>query len=699
MKNAGATPSSPLVPASLRRSALFLALAMASSWAMAAEPVAADIPAADAATPDAGMPDGATPSSDNRHRKAVDLDAIVVTANPLGQSADSLSQPVEVLAGERLDEARGATLGETVGRLPGVQSSNFGSGVGRPIIRGLDGPRVSVLSGGMGTQDVSTVSQDHNVTVEPFLADQIEVLKGPSTLLYGSGAIGGVVNAVDGRIAERPLDEVISGRAELRHETVSDGFTGMGRIDASGADGALVIHADGVYRNLKDYETPLGVQPNSFVDTKTGALGASLVGDAGFLGFSVARYEDRYGNPGEPGDIANGERGVYIDMQQNQFTLKGGLNRDFGIFDSLRASIAHSQYEHTEYEGEEVGTVFLNDATEGRVELTHKPLAGWTGAIGVQGYTREFQAIGEEAFIPRTQTDAGGLFVVEKKTFGKFQLDAGARVDSVKSSPDSAPSRSFTPLSASVGGLWKFADKWRLTANLNHAERAPAEEELFADGPHIATESYEIGDAQLDTEQANQAELGVGFDSRWFSGKANLYQTHFKGFIYLVDTGDVFPRDEGDLPIRQWTQADATFRGFEVEGTVHMVDNATGKLDLRLFADHVRGTLDAGGYVPRLPPSRQGGELRWTGNAWRAAVGAIRYDPVDDVAVGETPTAGYTMVDAHLAYHFDLGSTGLEMFLDGNNLTNQVGRVSTSFLKDTVVLPGRNVTLGVRVFF
>ncbi len=657
---------------------LFLALCIAASLANAAEPSTANDP---------------------RHDNAKELDTVIVTASPLRQSAEDLSQPIEVLSGEALDEAKSATLGETVGKLPGVQSSNFGAGVGRPIIRGLDGGRVGVLSGGLATQDVSTVSQDHNVTIEPFLADQIEVLKGPSTLLYGSGAIGGVVNIVDGRIAERALDTTINGRAELRADSVNDGFTGMARADAMGADGRLVLHADAVYRNQKDYDTPLGTQTNSFIDTKTGALGASLVGDAGFLGFSAARYEDHYGNPGEPGDRSAGDRGVSLDMLQNRFELKGGLQQAFGIFSGLRASVARTNYEHTEFEGDAVGTRFLNTATEGRLELTHAPLAGWIGAFGAQAYSREFEAIGEEAFVPRTQTRAGGLFVTEQKKWNAFQLDLGARVDRIKSDPDGFSERSFTPVSLSAGALWNIDQDWRLSVNLDRAERAPAEEELFANGPHIATLSFEIGDPNLRKERATQAEIGLHYHGERFEAKAAVYQTRFNGFIYLVDSGDFVDGAEEPLPVRLWSQADATFRGFELEGIAHLVDNDAGRLDLRVFGDGVRATLDNGGNLPRIAPSRVGADLRWNSNAWRASVGALRYAKQDDIATGETPTDGYTLVDAHFAYHWDNDRLGWELFVDGNNLTDQTARVHTSFLKDNVVLPGRNVGLGVRLFF
>lgn len=641
-----------------------------------------------------GVAPSAFAQTDPRHQQPTDLDAVLVRASPLPASVEDMTQPVEVLTGTRLDEAKGATLGDTVGKLPGVQSSNFGAGVGRPIIRGLDGARVAVVSDGMGTQDVSSLSQDHNVAIEPFLADQIEVLKGPATLLYGSGAIGGVVNVIDGRIAERALDETIKGRAELRWDSVANGPTGMVRVDAMTTE-QFVVHADAAVRRHNDYDTPLGRQPNSFVDTESAALGVSRVGDVGFAGIAVSRFNDRYGNPGEPGDPAEGEPGVSLDLEQSRIEAKAGYTRPFGIFTSLRGSIAKTEYEHTEFEGTEIGTLFVNDGTEARVELTHQVMGAWTGALGLQASERSFEAIGEEAFIPRTRTTAGGLFLMEQGKWVHLQLDLGARIDRVKSRPDDAETLTFSPLSLSAGALWRFNDMWRLSVNLDRAERAPAEEELFADGPHVATGTFEIGDAGLRKERATQAEIGMHFHGQRFDAKASVYQTRFDGFIYLTDTGEI----EDDLPVRQWVQADARFRGFEAEATAHLIDDGRNTLDLRVFGDQVRATLDAGGNLPRIAPGRFGADLRWDNGSWRASLGAIRTQRQDDVAVGETPTDGYTLVDSHVAYHWDRGDTGWEVFLDGKNLTDAQARVHTSFLKDRVLLGGRGVALGVRVFF
>ena len=689
------------------RAALSLALAAALALPAAVMAAPLDHDASAATTTDPA--DGTPPASDPRHKEAADkgdrhvkdLDSVVVTASPLRDTAAELSKPTDVLAGERLDENRAASLGETISSIPGVQSSNFGPGVGRPILRGLDGPRVEVLSGGMSSADVSTVSQDHSPAIEPFLADQIEVLKGPSTLLYGTGAIGGVVNVVDGRIPENAIDGGFSGRAEMRFAGGDqDGTTDMVRVD--GGNDHFALHADAVYRNAKDYDTPEGRQANSFIDTKSGAVGGSLLGDWGFVGVSASRFEDDYGNPGEAGDLANGERGVYLQMRQDRYELKGGLTDPWGAGSGLRYSFGHTDYQHIEFEGDEPGTTFSKNANEGRVEASYDAGNGWQGAVGLQGSDSTFAAVGEESFVPKTNTRELGVFGVARKSWDAFQLDLGARIDEVKSDPEGIDNRDFKPLSLSVAGGWKLDENWRLTASFDHSERAPAEEELFADGPHLATLAYEIGNADLDKEAANQLEVGLQYRSDLVDAKVSAYYNRFKDFIYLVDTGEQwhFDEEDEDLPIRQWSQRDATFRGLEGEATFHLADNDSGRWDLRAFGDTVRATLaDGGGNVPRIAPSLLGAQLRWENNGWRASLGATRYDKQDKIADNETPTAGYTLVDAHTAYHFDSGRFGWELFLDGSNLTDQMARVHTSFLKDVVALPGRSFSTGVRVFF
>jgi iron complex outermembrane receptor protein len=665
-------------------------------------------------------------AQDHAERAADQLDEVVVTASPLRRKTDDLARPIEVVTGTALDDQREKTLGESVARLPGVQSSFFGAGVGRPIIRGLDGARVQVLSEGIGSLDVSTVSADHAVTIEPFLADQIEVLKGPATLLFGSGAVGGAVNVVDGRIHEQAVDG-FGGRMELRGNTVADERAGAFRID--GDAGRLGLHADAFYRETGDYEIPgfaerghddhdhgddhedeetRGLLENSRTRVRGGAFGASYIGERGFLGGALSRYENRYGVPGhshghedhddEGDDDHEEEHGdVVIDMEQTRTDVKSGLNRPFSGHEALRVRIAHNDYRHVELEGDEIGTRFENTGTEARIELVHAPIAGWTGAYGTQVGQRDFEAIGEEAFVPPSESSDLGLFLIERREWERASLEAGGRYDRVKVDPDfDHPSVSTGAFSASLAGEWRFSGDWHLRLGLDRAQRAPGAEELYSDGLHVATGGYEIGHPGLDKETANQVELGLHYHGQRVELKLAAYLNRFDDFIYLAETGE----DIDESPIRQWRQDDAEFHGGEAELGLTLADNASGRYRLRLMADTVRGELDDGlGNLPRIAPGRFGAGLDWNWNGWRASISALHYRRQNRIATNETSTPGFTLVGADLAYAIDVGDEEIEVFLQGRNLGNEEARLHTSFLKDVAPLPGRSMGFGVRAYF
>ena len=682
-----------------------------------------------------------------------DLEAVVVTASPLKGNAESVATPVDVLYGEDLDKAKAGTLGETVAKLPGVQTTYFGTGVGRPIIRGQEGPRVQVLSGGIGSMDASTVSADHAVSIEPFLADQIEVLKGPATLLFGSGAIGGAVNVVDGRLAESIPDQPLSGRAEVRGNTVNDERTGMFRLD--GVSGNWVLHVDGLVRDTDDYDIPgvailrdheegeeheeepqpKGTLPNSSVSTKAGAVGATYLGDRGYFGLAASTYRTNYGIPagahvhGEEDHDHEGEEDheheeeegpVRIDMVQNRLDMKAGVYNPVSFLESVNLRAAWNDYEHVELEGGEVGTRFTNEGYDARLEAVQKTWNGWRGAFGLQFGSTDFSAVGEEAFVPSTVTDALGLFVVQEKDFGPWKLELGGRYDQVKLKPDDRASTDFSAVNLSAAAIWRLSDGFDLRFGLDRSERAPTNEELFAGGTHVATQSIEIGDASLDTEKGVRAEIGAHWHTDRVDLKLAVYQTRFKDFIYLTDTGV----EEEGYPVRLWTQDDATFTGAEAEAKIQLADTAAGAWDLRLYGDYVRAKLDGsgmrtvafevphgdhthgyevdiaqGGYLPRISPMRFGADLGWSLGGWRASLGAVRYGKQDDVAQNEEPSDGYTLVDAHVAYRWDRPASSWEVFLDGSNLTDEEARPHTSLLRDYAPLPGRGVAFGIRAYF
>ncbi|HZX81210.1 MAG TPA: TonB-dependent receptor [Lysobacter sp.] len=705
----------------------------------------------------------ATPAfaQDAAHDHAHELDRVVVRATPLPTTAEDLTRPVDVLSGEALDEAKATTLGETVSRLPGVQASYFGPGVGRPIVRGFEGARVQVLSDGLSAGDVSTVSADHAVSIEPFLADQIEVLKGPATLLYGSGAIGGAVNVVDGRVPLRATDAPFQGRAELRGNTVNDERTGMLRLDGTSSSGRLVFHVDALHRETGDYDIPglaesatahaghgdehedepaRGVLPNSALRTDSAALGLSWIGDRGFVGIAQSLYGTRYGIPAEAhshahehgteddhgdsaGEEAHGEAPVHVLLDQQRTEVRAGLDR-IGPFDTARLKLARTAYTHTEFEGDEVGTVFDNDTTEARLELGHRAVAGWSGAFGAQWSSRDFGAVGAEAFVPSSTSTDAGLFWIGRRGFGAISAELGLRHDRNRIDVDGAaaigPDRDFGTTSASAALRWDATPTLHLSFGVDRAQRSPTAEELYSSGLHVATGSFEIGNPALDVETANRAEVGVHWHRGQLKLSASAYAVRFDDFIYLAGT-DV----EEDAPVRVWAQADARFHGAEAELDWTFFDDGEDRFGLRLFGDAVRARLAGGGTraidisvphgdhshdhetsialdgpLPRIAPARVGGEVRWERGPWRASLGAIRYARQDRVAAFEDATPGYTLVDAHLTWHLDAsGGTAWELFVDGTNLLDEDARVHTSFLKDHAPLPGRGIAFGVRAFF
>ena len=656
-------------------------------------------------------------------RPPVSVGKVTVKASPTKKSLEELTQPVAVLTGESLDQVKAVSLGETVSKLTGVQSTSFGPAVGRPIIRGMDGARVAVTSNGMGTGDVSTLSNDHAVTVEPFLADQIEVLKGPATLMYGSGAIGGAVNVIDGRVPDTITTDHITGRTELRYGTANSAKTGMFRLDGAGMGGKLIIHADAVHRESGDLKIPgyadihgaeeddaiFGQIPNTFVRTDSAALGASWFGSHGFLGGGVSMFSTRYGIPAGAhvhehdhdhdghNDHAHEEHSdnVRIVMNQRRGEIKGALE-NVGPFVAIRPHVVRNNYTHTEFEGDAVGTVFENVSTTMRTDFILRKFGGWDNAFGVQAGRETQSAIGDEAFIPSTRSRDSSAYWYGGKRISPVQLDAGARVGRVSISPDSHDDRRFTTKSGAVSAKWFVTPSFNINGGLDHAERAPSVEELFANGPHIATQTYEMGDETLSVEKANRGELGLGWKSRGLSANVSVYQARFDNFSYLKDMGF----EEDHLPVRQWVQAPARFTGVDAEVKWNFANNDSGVWDARVFGDTVRAKLTNGVNLPRIAPSRVGAELSWRRDDWRASLSSIQVSKAKNLAPGETPTKGYNRVDAHVAWHHDFTPThGFEIFLDGTNLLNKDIRLNTSFLKDSAPQAGRRFEFGIRTFF
>ncbi len=619
----------------------------------------------------------------------VHRDEILVTASPDVRSRYEVAQPTSVLSEEELQQRLQPTLGETLSKEPGVSSTFFGPGASRPVIRGLGGDRIRVLESGVGGGDASSTSPDHAVSIDPMTAERIEVLRGPATLLYGSSAVGGVVNVIDNRIPDEMPGAKIEGSAELRGGTVSDERGGAARLE--GGLGRFAWHADYLKRATDDYEASGFTVSNSATESESGAAGFSYIGDQGFVGVSVSGLDTLYGIPG-------GEEDVRIDLEQQRYDLRGSITRPLGIFRGMNVRLGVTDYEHRELEGDEVGTRFLNDSWEGRFELLQNALGPLSGSIGFQALSRDFEAIGEEAFVPPTQTGSWAVFAFEEVTRGAWRFQLGGRYENqdVEAETEGVDHRSLSGLSASLGVVYGIGDDYSLGLSLARSTKLPNAEELFSNGPHIATRAFEIGDPNLGEETSLGVDVTLRKSNGPLTGELTFFTNRFDDYIFEQGTGE----EEDGLQVFRYVQRDAEFYGAELSGVWELFHGEPDHLDLELGADFVRAELrDTGEPLPRIPPRRYRLGLHYRGERLNGLVEGIQAEDQDRVSQFETPTEGYTLLNASIGYRFLTSVAVYDVLLRGTNLTDEEARTHVSFLKDFAPLPGRDVSLSLRVTF
>ena len=639
------------------------------------------------------------------------VDDIVVTAAPYGVARQATNIAVDVLDEEALTTAPSASLGDVLNGLPGVRTTAFAAGAGRPVIRGLAGPRVQVLTNGLGLIDASSLSPDHQVAADPGEANRIEVLRGPQTLAFGGSAIGGVVNVIDGRIPDERPEGGADGRVWAQTSTVDDGLTFGAR--GAFAAGPLVFTLDGLRREAGDYDIPVPGESrrqleaegetyedtggttleNSFVDLSAFGAGVSWIGDWGFVGGSVKRTETDYGVPGhehehDPLAPPHDEEPVTIGLEQTRYDVRGELRLPSGPFARLRGGAAWADYTHTEFEGDEVGTVFTSEGVEGRLELVQTRRGGWDGAIGVQGLKRDFDAQGDEAYVPATSISELGVYTLQRLDYGGWGMEGGLRFDA-RELDSVAGARDFSTVSGSIGTYFKPTDALFLGLSVSRNGRAPTESELFADGPHVATRAYEVGDPALGEEEVTSLEGALHWDRGPFTVDLHVFNADYDGFIDLVPTGveDV----ESELEIFQYVQTDATFRGLEAELAYRAWERGADSLTLELGYDTVRGETDLGPPA-RIPPWSLSARAELERGPWTVR-GQIRHvGEQTRVATFELPTDAYTTADLYVGW--SPREDGLILFAEARNLTDEEVREHTSFLKDLAPSPGRNLRVG-----
>ncbi len=665
------------------------------------------------------------------HDEPLALEAMVVSAGPDAKSAFDLAQGTSVLVSDQLRRSALATLGDTLAATPGVNATYYGPGASRPIIRGLGGDRVRMLDNGVGSLDASNVSPDHNVSVEPLLVDRIEVLRGPATLLYGSSAVGGVVNVIDNRIPSAAPEHPISGRTEFRFDSAANERTGVLAVTAGGP--AFAVQLNGLRTATDDVSIPGYADPanpadrgtlvNSAISTKKFSLGGTRFGESGSLGVAVSEYDTVYGVPvGEP---------INIDMQQRRADLRAERTRSFGIFKSARFRLGLADYRHAEVDATtgRPNTTFKNKAYEGRLELIQQDAGDLTGTIGLQTSRSDFSAAGAEVVTPPTLTLNHALFALESYQarsdltlqFGgryEFQSLELGEVDPLLPaypgySAITGEQRTDRGFSLSAGAVYYPAKDYSLGFSLAYTQRLPVAQEVFSNGPHGGTGAYEVGTAGLGRETSLGLDVTLRKRAGFVTGSVGVFVNQIQNFIFEQKDPDRFfdegsgaflpypaPPDTDFLPIYQFIAKDARFYGGEAELSLHLVDNKVHHLHLDLTADsvHAQQTTDDEP-LPRIPPLRAGAALRYTAGPWNTGLNLRHSFRQDRVAPDETETAGYTLLGADITYRFTRSRVEWEFFARGSNLANEDARVSTSFLKDIAPLPGRSLTLGLRLTF
>ena len=646
------------------------------------------------------------------------LTDVVVTGNPLRSAASPA--PVSVLAGDELVLRRASSLAETLNGLPGVSSSWFGPNANRPIVRGLDGERVRVLSNAGASLDASTLSFDHAVPIDPLFVDRIEVLRGPGALLYGGSAVGGVVNALDNRIPKAPVEDV-NGAVEVRLGGAESERGGAALLEAG--NGRFAIHVDAFGRRTSDLRVPRHTPVedgaplheatrvrNSAARTGGGSLGAAWTFGTGHLGVSADTYDSRYGVVAEPD--------VLIRMKRDHFGLSGEARELGGPIRTARVQLNHTRYKHEEIEGSgEIGTTFNTKGTEARVELEHAPLGPVRGLVGAQVEDFDFSALGAEAFVPSTRTRRQAVFVTEALDWRLGTLSAGIRFEHAEVASDgdadpaepkfgAAAQRAFWLRSASIGNVWNFTPQWSLATTFSASERAPTAFELYANGVHAATGAFEIGDPLLATERGNNVDVAL----EWKSGADRLrlgaYSARFSRFIALEATGaDVSVTGEdgsiGTFPAYAFRSVRARLHGVEIEGK-HRLVTRPWTLDLSGRLDLTRArNADTGEPLPRIPPMRFTLGLDAGSGPWSGRVEFEHAAPQDRVPATDTRTSGYNLLNLALTRQFSWGTQRALWFVKLNNATDKLAYNASTIetVRGLAPLPGRSIKTGMRVDF
>ena len=650
-----------------------------------------------------------------------ELDDFVVSSGSTLNSLADYAAPVGVIDEQALQRNTGGSLASALDWQPGVSSSSFTSGASRPILRGFDGYRVRILNSGLESLDASSISPDHGTAIEPLLVDRVEILRGPSTLLYGSSAIGGAVNVIGKEMPRERVDseKQYTGAVEARHNTVSDGDTYLGYATVGQDDWAVAV--TGLKRNDDDYDIPSDAQDedasgdtleNSFFDSEAYSIGASwFFQEANRIGFAYSHYESRYGVPGhhhheeedhdddhDDHDDDEEEENVHIDMDRDQYDMDLEVVEPFEGIEALRVRLGYTDYQHKEMEGGVEATKFENEGWELRTEAIHSP---WSiideGVIGIQASNTDFSARGEEAFTPSSTTETQAIFASEHIHGEHMRYEFGGRIERTKVSASGYSDYDEVALSMAIAATWQINPENELSLVLQRSQRNPSSTELYADGAHLATEQYILGDANLDRETAYGVDLTYLTQHDVWEAELSLFYVYYDDYIYEEYLG--YETDHVDT--YQYTSVDAQFYGFEASLDYTLFQSHDSTVILGFMSDYVRALNNSDDNdLPRTPPLRIGSRLSVEHGLWTAGIEVRHAFKQDDTAPDETSTDGYTQLNADLSRRVEFSNEiAAVFFLRAENLLDEEIRYATSYLKDEVPMPGINLTLGTRIEF
>ncbi|WP_180010972.1 zinc piracy TonB-dependent receptor ZnuD [Acinetobacter sp. YH16055] len=673
--------------------------------------------------------------ADDPEQQVQKLEAINVQVHPLKQSAADFAVADNVIQHKALAQG-GVTIGDALAGQPGVYSNQFGAGSSRPVLRGQDGPRVKVLEHASETADVSTLSPDHAVTVDPILAKQIEVIRGPSTLLYAAGTVGGLVNVTDQKIPTSIPDKGYEGQVGVRYNSGSDE-----KLASAGVTAALgeqfAIRVEGSKRKANDYIAPNYFHDhegelekerrvgNTFAEGQNVSVGASWIHDRGFAGLSYSNRQDQYGLPGhsheyeschphddhlhcdghdnhghtdehdhsahDEHDHDHDAAGPWVDLKSERYDFRTELANPFAGFQKIRAHASYTDYQHDEIEGNTAATTFKSKGYDGRLELVHNPIADWEGVIGAQYNQQKLNISGEESLMNPNKTQKWSVFGLEHKQFGDFHVELGARVDQQKIQIDSAQ-KDYDDYGISYSGAvnWAFAPNYKLSLVGSHQERLPLAQELYADGKHFATNTYERGNENLDVEKSNNLELGFHYEKDQLDYHVHVYHNWYDNYIYAA-TKDNFE----NFRLVDYTQDKAKFYGAEAQMGYAIND----MYKLSVFGDYVRGKID-GENAPRVPAGRLGTKVDVDfADGWSGLAEYSHVFKQDKITAFERETDGYNMVNLGVAYSGQLkDQNDYRVYFKANNLLDEDVYSHTSFLAN-IPQVGRNFTVGLEFGF